>query len=217
MAITTYTELRAAIADWLNRDDLTTQIPDFIALAESTLNRVLRDSRMVTSATVALTSGAVAIAADALEVVFVSVSSDNSQTLEQVNPQQLTTLRRARLKAAGAPRYFAMVGRSILVAPIPSSATSLVVNYFQSIPPLASNSTNWLLTYHPDLYLYTSLMHAAPFLKDEARLAVLQGAVASQIRDAAVRAESLSLDNIRVPGLTVSGPKAPIPTPPRAA
>lgn len=221
MAITTYTELRSAIADWLNRADLDAQIPDFIALAESTLNRVLRDGRMVTSASLLLSSGAIALSTDALDVVYVNVSGDNTQTLEQVSPTQMMILRRSRLRAAGAPRFFAMVGRSILVAPIPSSATTLVVNYFQTIPPLASNSTNWLLTYHPDLYLYVSLMHAAPFLKDEARFAVLQGAVASQIRDAAMRSESLSLDTLRVPGISLlspgdMAPPPPVAVPPRA-
>ena len=42
MALTTYTELKASIADFLNRDDLTTVIPDFITLAESQINRDVR-------------------------------------------------------------------------------------------------------------------------------------------------------------------------------
>ncbi len=35
MALTTYTELKTSIGDWLNRSDLTTAIPDFISLAEA--------------------------------------------------------------------------------------------------------------------------------------------------------------------------------------
>src|SRR4051812_14862616 len=42
MAITTYAELQAAAANWLVRGDLTARIPEFIALAEARLNRVLR-------------------------------------------------------------------------------------------------------------------------------------------------------------------------------
>jgi len=34
MPLSNYTELRASIADTLNRDDLTNAIPDFITLAE---------------------------------------------------------------------------------------------------------------------------------------------------------------------------------------
>ena len=39
MPITTYTELKATIADWLLRDDLTAVIPSFISLAEAQISR----------------------------------------------------------------------------------------------------------------------------------------------------------------------------------
>ena len=39
MPLSNYTELQASIADTLNRDDLTNQIPDFIRLAEAQLGR----------------------------------------------------------------------------------------------------------------------------------------------------------------------------------
>jgi hypothetical protein len=35
MAISTYSELQASIADWLNRTDLAAAFKDFIALAEA--------------------------------------------------------------------------------------------------------------------------------------------------------------------------------------
>ena len=35
MAITTYSELKTSIANFLDRDDLTSVIPDFISLAEA--------------------------------------------------------------------------------------------------------------------------------------------------------------------------------------
>ena len=42
MAISTYSELQTAVANWLNRDDLTDRIPEFITLAEARFNRALR-------------------------------------------------------------------------------------------------------------------------------------------------------------------------------
>ena len=43
MALTTYTELKASLANWLNRSDLTTEIADdFIKLAEADFNSKLR-------------------------------------------------------------------------------------------------------------------------------------------------------------------------------
>jgi hypothetical protein len=42
MALTTYADVRASVALWLNRNDLADVIPDFIQLCESDLNRRLR-------------------------------------------------------------------------------------------------------------------------------------------------------------------------------
>jgi hypothetical protein len=42
MAISTYSELQTAVANWLDRDDLDARIPEFITLAETRMNRVLR-------------------------------------------------------------------------------------------------------------------------------------------------------------------------------
>lgn len=42
MSISTYAELKTAIANFLARTDLTEQIPNFIQLAEARLSRELR-------------------------------------------------------------------------------------------------------------------------------------------------------------------------------
>ena len=206
MPITTYTELQAAIADWLNRVDLEQQIPDFIALAESTLNRVLRDSRMATTATITLTTGSGPIPTDAVEMLYVQSGSVTSAPLEQITPQQLVMLRRARLRNTGTPRFFAVVGRNMLVAPIPTTGT-LSTTYYQKIPSLSTGSpTNWLLTEAPHVYLYSSLVHAAPFLKDDARVSLMQNIVSQQIVDAVKGDQALTLEGLRVPGISLNSP-----------
>ena len=47
MALSTYTELKATVADWLNRQDLAAQIPDFIRLLEVQVQRTLRVRQML--------------------------------------------------------------------------------------------------------------------------------------------------------------------------
>ena len=69
MAITTYSELKSAVADWLLRDDLTSVIPSFISLAEAKFNRRIRDYRMMTRATTSVDEGYVAVPGDWLENV----------------------------------------------------------------------------------------------------------------------------------------------------
>ena len=47
MAINTYATLQTAVANWLDRSDLTDRIPEFIALAEARMNRNLRLALML--------------------------------------------------------------------------------------------------------------------------------------------------------------------------
>ena len=68
MALTNYTELKASIADFLNRDDLTAVIPDFITLAESGMNREVRHWRMETRKTAVLDTQYTALPTDFLSL-----------------------------------------------------------------------------------------------------------------------------------------------------
>lgn len=205
MAISTYTELQAAIGDWLNRDDLDQQIPDFITLAESTLNDVIRASDMVASSTIILTSGRATLPTDALEIVYAQVASTEDEPLEQITPQQLTMLRRTRTRNAANPRFYAIIGREMVVTPTPSSG-SVDIDYYKRIPALASNSTNWLLTNAPHIYLYTSLLHATPFLMDDARYQVFSNTVSQQVMAAVRSQQTLSFDDIKTAGFSLTAP-----------
>jgi len=207
MAITTYAELQTAIGDWLNRADLDQKIPDFIRLAESTLNDVLRSADMVTQSTsISISSGRATLPADALEIVYAQVASAEDEPLEQITPQQLTMLRRTRTRDAANPRFFAIIGRDIVVTPTPASG-SLDIDYYQRIPALTdSNTSNWLLTDAPHMYLYTSLLHATPFLMDDARYAVFNNTVSQQVMAAVKSNSTLSMDDMKSAGFSLSAP-----------
>jgi hypothetical protein len=207
MAITTYAELQTAIGDWLNRADLDQKIPDFIRLAESTLNDVLRQADMVTQSTgITITAGRATLPSDALEVVYAQVGSAEDEPLEQITPQQLTMLRRTRTRDAANPRFFAIIGRQIVVTPTPSSGT-LDLDYYQRIPALTtSNTTNWLLADAPHVYLYTSLLHATPFLMDDARYQVFQNTVSQQVMASVKSQQTLSLDDMKTGGFSLATP-----------
>ena len=62
MAINTYATLQSSIANWLDRSDLTDRIPDFIALAEARINRVLRVRQMETVKLISMLNGVKRIA-----------------------------------------------------------------------------------------------------------------------------------------------------------
>lgn len=207
MPITTYTNLQTTIADWLNRADLDQQIPDFIALAESTLNDILRSSFMTTSSAVPITAGKGTLPATALEIVYAQVAATPGEPMEQVTPSQLAMLRRARTRAAANPRFYAIIGRDLLVTPSPAGALSVDLSYYQKIPALTTIApTNWLLTEAPHVYLYTSLLHASPFLKDDARYVVFQNAVSQQVMNAVRSSQTLSFDDVRSAGYSLNSP-----------
>ena len=207
MQITTYDTLKTALSDWLNRADLDQKIPDFIGLAESTLNDVLRQADMIVQSTgITITSGRAPLPTDALEIVYAQVGSSEDQPLEQISPQQLTMLRRTRTRDAGNPRFFAVIGRQIAVTPTPSSGT-IDIDYYQRIPALStSNTTNWLLTDAPHVYLYTSLLHAVPFLMDDARYQVFNNIVSQQVMASVKSQQTLSLDDMKSAGFSLVAP-----------
>ena len=62
MAISTYTELKASIANWLNRSDLSSEISDdFIKLVEADVNAKLRIRQMEQIDTVTINAETVTV------------------------------------------------------------------------------------------------------------------------------------------------------------
>lgn len=170
MALTTYAELQASIGDWLARSDLTSAIPDFITLFEAMANRDIRHRSMLTTATVSFTANDAteALPTDFLEARSFSLSTSPRTVLEYVTPQAFDA---ADTGAIGLPARFAIVGSNVKVAPTPDGAYTGALLYYQKIPALTgSNASNWLLQAAPDMYLYGSLLQAAPYLKDDGRV-----------------------------------------------
>jgi hypothetical protein len=58
---------------------------------------------------------------------------------------------------------FTIEGGNILTMPLDPSNTPLELVYFQQIPSLAANSTNWLMSQHPDIYLFGALTEAQAY------------------------------------------------------
>tara|TARA_R100000231_G_scaffold33411_1_gene29313 strand:+ start:4310 stop:4930 length:621 start_codon:yes stop_codon:yes gene_type:complete len=171
MALTNYTELKASIADFLNRDDLTAVIPDFITLAESGMNREVRHWRMETRKTAVLDTQYTALPTDFLEPIRMSLNTADTNTLEMVNAFQISNLRAQNLNTTGRPVNFSILDGSIEVFPSPDSNYTLEMLYYQKIDELGSvNTSNWVLSNFPDAYLYGSLVHSSPYLAEDNRI-----------------------------------------------
>jgi len=187
MTITNYGTLKTAIADTLNRDDLTSVVPQFVSLAQAQFNRKIRSHRQITRGSLTIDAQFEALPADWLETIRITMDASPIRVLTQISMDDLTRYRTAIDNTTDAPVYFAHNGTDIELFPTPSTSYTAEITYFAKVTALsADGDTNWLLTSHPDVYLYGSLVHTAPYLKDDARIAVWAGLLAqgmSEIED----------------------------------
>lgn len=177
MTIATYDELVTELGDWLNRDDLNSKLPTFIRIFESRMNRRLRDPKMETRYTFSTVAGtsSYSLPSDFRQAREVYIDDDQLYVLEPMSPANLRTF--FADGTSGRPQAYALVGQSIVLADTPDAAYELVIGYFREVPALtSSNTTNWLLTAHPDLYLWGSLTAAEAYLKDDDRVLLWKAA-----------------------------------------
>lgn len=89
MAITTYAELKTAIATWLARDDLTANIPDFIMLFEATAARRLRVRLQKKTVTIYPDAGEATLPTDFAGSVRMVFTGTPDSVLDYVSAPQL--------------------------------------------------------------------------------------------------------------------------------
>lgn len=158
MSLTTYTELQTAIANRADRDDLTSDIPDFIRLCEAELNNQLRVSQMEQRATSSSSEEYLTLPADFLAMRSIRINGDTRYTLQAMSPDQMDMKHQT---GTSRPSRYAIVGDTIQVNPAPDATYTYEITYWEQIPALANNSTNWLLTDYPGIYLFGSLVQLA--------------------------------------------------------
>ena len=83
-----------------------------------------------------------------------------------ITPQKINELYASG--GSGKPRAYTIIGGEIKFAPTPDSAYTAEIVYMEGVPDLSdSNTTNTILTRHPDLYLYGALSAASVYLMDD--------------------------------------------------
>jgi len=171
MAIGTYAELQTAVANWLDRDDLTARIPEFIALAEARMNRVLRIRLMeakYTASTVAAQRN-YALPTSYIQMRNFQINTSPITPLQYVTPEIYDRLWGG--STDGTPQFYTIVSNEIQLGPLPASILTMEMLFYKKITALSgSNTTEAMLTDNPDVYLYGSLMEAEPFIMNDERV-----------------------------------------------
>ena len=167
----TYAELKTAIANYLNRSDLTSDIDTFIDNVEAELNRRLRTKDMIKRATATADSQYLSVPTDWIEAINVEITSNDFSPLFQQSIESLDVYRKSNNNSTGQPIYYAMVDDSIELAPTPDAQYTLQLTYYAKIDALSdSNTSNFVSVSHPDVYLYGALKHASIFLMEDQRI-----------------------------------------------
>ena len=177
MALANYSDLQATVADFLNRSDLTDIIKDWIRMAEAEFNRLLRIREMSVRTRAPLNSQYLKLPIDFLGMRNIELLTDPNTPLEYRNPHNLDLHRSA--DATGKPLYYSVVQNNLEFAPAPDSEYTLEIVYYQKIPQLGTEATEfttiWLLDAHPDAYIYGTLLQSPVYLGHDERINVWSG------------------------------------------
>lgn len=194
MALATLADLQSAVADFgTGRTDLSTDtINNFITLAENDIEHgtygeggmvvspPLRVRAMEVRTTLTLTGEYTTLPADYLEMREVTLTSATWRPpLEFKVPEAFDNVYSAA--SSGPARSYSIVANTIRVGPGAASGDVINITYYQSLPGLVANSTNWLMTGWPNVYLYGSLRHLAPYIGAMDFLPVWQAAYLSSV------------------------------------
>lgn len=184
MAYDTYAGLKTTVADWLHRANLTSQIPDFINLAERTINRRLNIfPRELEIARTGVTGNR-----------FVPLPTDFGQPvalyLNDVQPREELTIVLANqlfvnTAASLRPRYWAVDGSNIAFESPCDLVYPMVLRYQQNVFLSDAAPTHATFARYPDLYLYGALAEAAPYVRDDARWPTWDAKFKELMREAA--------------------------------
>lgn len=171
-----YTGLIAQVVDTLGGQITTAQAAALLPFVEARFNRTINSpQREVTAYTVP--TGDIQIPTDCWQLRDVWLDGSPPVTLEQTAPDEA---RRLYGNATGSPQAYVVSGSTIDLWPTPTSTSTdtVYIRYQQTIPALsATQTTNWLLASHPDIYYYSLLLQAEAYIVNDERLSVWKAAL----------------------------------------
>jgi len=180
MALSNYADLLASVSDWMARTDLSGNAGDFVALGEARLNRELTPVELNTTLTGTLNDPKIDISSLSmaapvalfLDDGIIPAEMELTQKADGTFPYQTLSLR---------PRYWAIDGTDIVFNCPLDQAYSFRFRFKQRFSLSEAAPTNWLLTYHPDVYLAASLVWGGLFIRDSPYAAQFQAVLNSDI------------------------------------
>jgi hypothetical protein len=171
-AIVSYSTLISTAQDWLQRPDLAASVPVWVQLAEASL---AADERVVMEKadTITLNGATVALPTDCREVTALYYDNPVFWPIEICAMDQVSLRKTGTSKSRPTFAAIGPNGASLYLSPEPDQAYVAQIEYLLKLVALSiAAPTNWLLLQRPDIYLYATLAQSAPYLKEDARVAL---------------------------------------------
>ena len=165
MTISNYSELKAAVVDWMARSDISGNVADFITLAEARLNRLIGPV-----GTTAILTGS--IGAQSVDISSLAVQEPQNVYVREgeteyfLVPRALGTYSTTTIQ--GRPTIWASEGGTLVFDLPLISAYSFRFVYLGRFALSDAAPVNEFLTEHPDLYLAASIVWGSAYVKDQA-------------------------------------------------
>jgi len=108
-----------------------------------------------------------ALPTDFRELRSMFIDGNPNQSITQVSPKRLFDS--DLVNQPGVPKLVAITDGQFVFAPPTDGTRTIEIIYSAGIPSLLSNATNWILDFHPDLYLRACQREADIFDVDDPR------------------------------------------------
>ena len=169
MALDTYANLKTSIESWLDNNDLTDYIDDFIRIAEARHYREVRIREMLVREPLVVNNRYVDVPTDFLAAKVIRLLTDFARLkMTQLSIDALTDKSKI---TDGIPKFFT-VHEQIEFDRDPDQSYTGEIIFYAPLDPLGDgNPDNDLLLRAPDVYLYSCLSASAPLLHDDERIA----------------------------------------------
>ena len=172
MAITTYATLLTALDNWSDRTHTAARAAEWVSLFEAYFRRngarVRRGMQRDTNATISTEYEP--LPDDFLSVVSFKI---NSSPVRSLKPVSMEWIDENYVDAqTGVPLFYAVTGTEVRFAPPPDATYTAEMVYHTFDALSDSNTSNWLLASHPDIYLFGSLCESEMFYMNDPRAAI---------------------------------------------
>jgi len=181
VSLDTYDDLKTAVGDWLDRDDLMQHVDDFIDIAEARHRDEVRFREILVSDTLAFDDGdrTEALPADFAQIKYMRLINPSTGAARRFLWPLVQLTEDAFVEKSsnceGPPKYFT-INNLIEFDTEAEQDYTIDILYYKTMTALASgNQSNELLVRAPDVYLYGALSASAPFLMNDERIATWEG------------------------------------------